>query len=241
MTKDLKLITESTINDYELITESANEHGPKTIKMKGVYIAADIKNGNNRIYKYEDLKPTVDKFIEEKVKTNRALEELEHPAETTINPQNVCCKTVSLTEDNKSWIGESVVLASQPEFGIVGTKNGDLLYSLLQHEVACGHSTRGVGQVDESTGIVTDYNLLFIDTVLEPSLGVFNKSNANRFVNGILESKSFIVNVHGEVLEECYKDFEKDISTMPNTYISSKKAEYLGAKISEFLKSINSK
>lgn len=236
MNKKLKLITESSLENFEVIKESAEKGKPQTIKMRGVYLASDVKNGNNRIYRYEDLKPSVERFIKEKIETNTALEELEHSTECTINPDRVCCRTISLVEDNKNWVGTSIVLASQPDFGIKGTRCGDLLYSLLQYDVACGHSSRGVGQVDESTGVVKDYQLLFIDTVMNPSIGIFNKSNANRFVNGILESKSFIVNTHGEILEERYEGLEKRLSKMPNTNIGSKKAEFLGSAVTDFLK-----
>lgn len=147
----------------------------------------------------------------------------------------MCARTLSLEEDNRSWIGTSVVLASDDRFGIKGTKCGDLLKSLLQFDAAVGHSSRGVGNVNESTGVVEDYQLVCIDTVLNPSIGIFNKSNANRFVNGILESKSFIVDTHGEILEETYDGFEREISHMPNTFDSRKRAEFLGGAVSRFL------
>lgn len=253
MNKEVKLITEASF-ETEVIKEAYNPSKPRTIKMKGVYIQADVRNGNNRIYEYDVLKPQVDKFIKEKINTNSALEELEHPNTTAIDPERVCSRTISLEEDNKSWIGTSVVLASDPKFGIIGTKNGDILASLLTFDCAVGHSTRSLGNVDESTGRVSDLQLICCDAVLNPSIGVYNNSNAKRlingvlesrectkFVNGILESKSFIINTHGEILEEKYNDFEKKISKMPNTFISSNKAEFLGKAITDFFKSINSK
>jgi hypothetical protein len=233
--KTLKLITESNIENFEVITEAETENKPQTIKMRGVYLASDVKNGNSRIYPYEELKETVDKFIKEKIDTKTALEELEHSSECTINPDRVCCRTLSLVEDNKSWIGESVVMASDEKFGIRGTKCGDLLKSLLQFDTAIGHSSRGVGDVNESTGVVNNYHLICIDTVLNPSIGIFNNSNATRFVNGILESKNFIVNTHGEVLEETFNNFEKSISKMPNTHITTEKVNFLGDAVMKFL------
>ena len=235
MSKKLKLITEHNLQNFEVITESGDGTRPQTIMMRGTYLTSNVKNGNGRIYPYEDLKPTVDKFIEEKINTKTALEELEHPENTIINPDRVCARTLSLEEDNKSWIGTSVVLASDEKFGIKGTMCGDLVKSLLQFDTSIGHSSRGVGNVNESTGVVEDYQLIYIDTVLNPSIGIFNKSNANRFVNGILESKSFIVNTHGEILEETFSNFEKDISRMPNTNITSRKVEFLGDAVMKFL------
>lgn len=235
--KTVKLITESNLEGFKVVTESHGEGKPQTIKMTGVYLMSDEKNGNNRIYLYDDLVQAVEKFNAEKIETKTALEELEHPQSTTINPDRVCAKTVSLVEDSRAWVGESVVLASDERFGIRGTKCGDLLKSLLQFDCACGHSSRGVGNVDEETGIVKDYQLICIDTVLSPSIGIFNQSNANRFVNGILESKQFIVDTHGEILEGTFNVFENRISKMPNTNISSKKVEFLGKAVSDFFES----
>ena len=236
MLKKVKLITESDIFDYELIKESDGPNKPVTYKMKGVYIQADVVNGNNRKYNYDMLKPTVDNFIEQKIKTNTALEELEHGASVSLNPDRVCARTLDLEEDNKSWIGTSVILASDPKYGIIGTPCGDLLKSLLQYNVSIGHSTRGVGNVSES-GEVDDYQLICIDTVLSPSIGIFNQSNANRFVEGVLESQQFIVNTHGEIYEAKYNDLKKKLRKLPNTHISSKKSKVIGEAAIDFLNS----
>lgn len=57
-------------------------------------------------------------------------------------------------------------------------------------------------------------------------------------MNGILESKQFICNVHGELLEKKFNAFEKRISRLPRTCISSKKAEVLGSAVHDFLESL---
>lgn len=237
MANNLKLITESDILDYELITENNDPTKPTTYKMRGIYVQADVINGNNRKYDYHILKNAVDKFIEEKIITNTALEELEHPSNVTINPDRVCARTLSLEEDKKCWIGTSIILASDPKFGIIGTPCGDLVKSLLQHGAAIGHSTRGVGNVNEDN-VVDEYQLVCIDTVLSPSIGIFNGSNANRFVNGILESKNFIINTHGEILEARYNTFDKKLAKMPKTHISSKKNAYLAKATCDFFNSL---
>ena len=236
--KTLKLITESDNFEYEVIKEAEQPNKPETITVRGIYAQANIVNGNGRTYKYDILCPAINKFIEEKVNTNTALEELEHPDHIEISPDRVCARTLSLVEDNKNWIGTSVVLASDTKFGIKGTPCGDLLKSLIQFDCAVGHSTRGVGNVDEETGQVQDYQLICIDTVLQPSIGIFNKSNANRFVNGILESKNFIINTHGEILEAKFNALEKSLAKMPNTFDSKKRAAHVGKALTDFFNSI---
>lgn len=84
---------------------------------------------------------------------------------------------------------------------------------------------------------MTELKLMTIDTVTNPSIGIFCDSNGNRFVNGILESKQFVCDFH-PLCERGFDRFEKRISKMPNTSISSKKAEFLGAAVHDFLKSL---
>jgi len=73
--KKLKMITES---NYDLqICESEN----KKLYVEGVFAAAEIKNGNGRIYRKETLKNQIDKLMEEKVKTKQALCEINHPTD----------------------------------------------------------------------------------------------------------------------------------------------------------------
>lgn len=232
-----KLITENLFEDFKVITEAETESRPQTIFIEGIYIQTDKKNGNERTYSYEMMKPVVDGFIKEKIETNQALEELEHPQEVSINPDRVCCRTVALQEtDDKCWKGRSVVLASDPKFGIKGTPCGDIVKSLLQYDVKLGHSTRGVGEIDESTGEVSQFQLICIDTVMNPSIGIYNTSNGNRFVNGILESKDFVINEHGEILERKYDTLEKSLKRLPVK--RADRDEKVFKAIDEFLKGL---
>lgn len=101
-----------------------------------------------------------------------------------------------------------------------------------------GLSTRALGEVDESSGEVTDLQLCCIDAVCNPSIGEMVSSNGDRFVNGILESKQFVCNLHGEVIEEKFNAFENSLRHMPNTYLSSKKNEKVFAALNDFFKSL---
>lgn len=56
MKKELKLITEAA-SETEIIKESYDPSKPRTIKMRGVYIVSNVRNGNNRIYEYDVIKP----------------------------------------------------------------------------------------------------------------------------------------------------------------------------------------
>lgn len=222
----LKLIVEDDFNDYKtIITENA-ETGAKKIKLVGPYIVADKNNNNKRKYIFEDLKPEVDRFINEIVATNRALGELEHPKYAHINPERAAIKIESLTLDEpaKIWIGSSVVLATDTKNNIKGTPLGDILASLIQYGTKLGFSTRGVGSIEES--IVRNYRITTVDCVTNPSIG--------EFVEGVLESKSFIINTHGMILEANYNEMEESIKNLNR----KNKAEQLQKIISRFINKI---
>lgn len=202
----LKLIVEDDFNDYKtLITESENS-GFKKIKLVGPYIVADKNNNNKRKYIYEELKPEVDRFIKEMVESNRALGELEHPKYAYINPERAAIKIESLVLDEsaKTWVGTSIVLASDPVNNIKGTPLGDILASLVQYGAKLGFSTRGVGTIEEA--IVKNYRITTVDCVTNPSIG--------EFVEGILESKTFVINTHGMILEANYDQIEQDLRNL---------------------------
>ena len=224
--------------NVKFLTESADrkQGRPPMYTLTGIYAQSETKNGNGRTYPYELLKEEIDKFDKEMIQTGRALSELEHPDHPEIDPNRACARILSIKEDNKSWIGKSCILASCPEYGIKGTPSGDLLLSLVQYGTKIGFSTRSLGELNEDETEVTELKLMTIDTVTNPSIGIFCDSNGNRFVNGILESKQFVCDFHP--LKECkYERFEKRISKMPNTRISSKKAEFLGKAVHEFFES----
>ena len=231
----MKLIVENDIRKLELVKEAYDPSKPQTIKLRGVFIQCEKENANNRKYHIEDLEREVEKFRKEKIETGTALSELEHPEEISINPDRVCSRILSLEQNGNEFIGESVVLASDEKHGIRGTPKGDLLAGLLQYGTNVGYSTRGVGEVGDD-GWVSDFNLITIDTVLAPSIGIMSHSDASRFVNGILESKEFIVNTHGEILEKQFNQFEKKLKKLPGK--QSIKEAYLADAVHDFFKSL---
>lgn len=233
-----KLIVENaTVDGFEFVNQQPDKTKPTTYVLKGIYAQSEQKNGNGRRYPYEELKAEIDRFDREMIQTGRALGELEHPECPEIRPQESAIRILSMKEDNKCWIGESCILASQPEFGIRGTPKGDILLSLVQYGTKVGFSTRAVGEVDDD-GVVSNMKLCTIDCVANPSIGQFCESNGERFVNGILESKNFVITQHGDILEAKYDAFENKLAHMPNTFISSKKAEHVGNAFHEFLESL---
>jgi len=207
------------------------------MKFAGIFLVSERKNGNERLYPHDLLKREVDRFRTEMIDTNRALMELEHSSESEINPARASARTLSLTEDNDVWVGEGVILCSDPAHGVVGTPCGDVLMSLTQYGTKWGVSSRALGEVGDD-GVVTDLHLVCIDTVMNPSIGEMVTADGNRFVNGILESKHWVCNNHGELVERKFNAFEKRMSKMPNTNIGSKKREFIAKALNDFFESI---
>lgn len=234
----MKLITETDFRDYDIIRDKKSNDSPPTLKLRGVYIQCNQVNGNGRIYHFDRMKPVVDDFINDYVKPGRALGELEHPDRMDIAPDQAAIRIVSLDEDveNANWVGESIVLASFPEYGIKGTPKGDIAASLINYGTKLGFSTRGIGEINPATGEVEDFFLATIDLVSNPSIGMFCDSNGNRCVNGILESKDFMIDTHGRVCEVAYDSLEKNLKTLPVK--RTDKEIKLAEAVHNFLKSL---
>ena len=100
----MKLITE-TIEDVQVLTEEKN--GRKDYKIKGVFMQADIKNRNGRIYPVETLAREVRRYTKEFIDKRRAFGELGHPDGPTVNLERVSHMITSLKPEGKNFIGES--------------------------------------------------------------------------------------------------------------------------------------
>lgn len=235
MNEYLKLIVENDFNSYELINETDQSTGVKQLLLSGPYIIANKKNGNGRIYPLSDIREEVSRFTTEMVNENRALGELEHPDYSHIDPSRAAIRIKSIIEDGSDegvFNGKSIILTSDPTKNIKGTPQGDILASLVQHGTKMGFSTRGVGKIvqedfrGKKESMVRNYRMSTVDCVCNPSIG--------QFVDGILESKSFLVDVHGDVLEVQCDKLVKGVSTIPN----KGKSEYLHNLIREFLDNV---
>jgi len=167
--KELKLITE-TSSVIELW-----ESKSKTPYMIGIFASAETKNANGRVYDKSVLEREVERFIREKVNTKSAWGELGHPDTSDINLDNIAMIIESL-----EWKGNDVYGKAK----ILDTPKGQILKTLVK-EGNIGVSTRGLGTVNESGRVNDDYTLITIDAVSDAS------NPGSRFVNGILEGKTF--------------------------------------------------
>ena len=216
----LKLITQTPIDEsLDFLIEEGNKDKPANLYVTGVYMVADEKNRNNRIYSKEEMEKEVKRYNEEFVSKNRALGELEHPQSATVNSERACHLITELKMEGNVVRGKSKVLS---------TPLGDVMKSLIRDGVKMGMSSRALGQLEEKSGInhVSNMKLITIDAVADPSA-------PGAFVNGILESKSFVIKQDGR-FEEVYDIFEKKLSSLPRKDVDL----YLREQIILFINSI---
>lgn len=212
--------TPSNNNDFEYIVEEKNNNEPRNFFIKGPYMMAENANRNKRIYNLGEMSKEASRYTEEMIKTGRAMGELNHPTTADVDLGRACHLVTELKQDGNVFYGKSKVLS---------TPTGLIVRSLINDGVKVGMSTRGLGQlVSESSGNnrVKDFRLVAVDCVADPS---FPKA----FVNGILESKQYVLSVDGSFQEQ-YDTFEKNISLMPR----KNKQEYLKETIIKFINNL---
>ena len=196
-----KLITQTPITEgLDYLIEEGNKDKPSNIYVSGVYMVAEEKNRNNRIYSREEMAREVERYNNEFVKTSRALGELEHPNSANVSSERACHLITELRMDGNVVRGKSKVLR---------TPLGEIMRSLVMDGVKMGMSSRALGEVYEEGGInhVKNMKLITVDAVADPSA-------PGAFVNGILESKNFIIKQDGRY-EEIYDMLESKLSSLP--------------------------
>ena len=185
----VKLFSES-VEDVQYITEE-KEGGGKNYKIKGVFLQADIKNRNGRIYPMGILEPEVKKYNDNFIDQKRAYGELGHPDGPTVNLERASHITTSLKRDGKNFLGEAKILE---------TPMGKIVKSLMDEGCKLGVSSRGMGSVAKPPGqeganvVQSDFYLATAaDIVADPSA-------PNAFVEGVMKGKEWVWN-NGALLE----------------------------------------
>ena len=181
----VKLISEA-VENVEFITEE--KKGGKSYKIRGIFMQADVKNRNGRVYPLDILRKEVTKYNKNFIQQNRAFGELGHPDGPTVNLERVSHMITSLTPDGKNFIGEAKIME---------TPMGKIVKNLMDEGAKLGVSSRGMGSLNQKNGAsyVRDdfYLATAADIVADPSA-------PNAFVEGIMEGKEWVWN-NGALVE----------------------------------------
>jgi hypothetical protein len=191
----MKLITEYVENDLNYLTEEKD--GKKQYVIEGIFMQADSKNRNGRIYPKAVMESAVDKYVTEQISKGRAVGELNHPDGPTINLDKVSHKITELR-----WEGNNVVGKAQ----ILDTPMGQIVKGLMEGGVQLGVSSRGMGSLVQKGGVNfvnKDFQLATVDIVQDPSA-------PEAFVNGIMEGVEWIWD-NGILKAQEIEQFETEI------------------------------
>ena len=182
----VKLFSEA-VEEVEYITE-AKEGGGKNYKIKGIFLQADIKNRNGRVYPMEILEKEVSRYNKKFINENRAYGELGHPEGPTVNLERVSHMVTELYPDGKNFVGEAKIME---------TPMGKIVKNIMNEGGKLGVSSRGMGSLNQKNGAnyVRDdfYLATAADIVADPSA-------PNAFVEGIMEGKEWVWN-NGALIE----------------------------------------
>ena len=192
----MRLISEYHDSNLQVITEKTKD-GKKSYVIEGVFMQADKKNRNGRVYEKNILEGAVNKYVKEQVETGRAVGELNHPEGPTINLDKVSHKITEL-----KWNGTDVV----GKASILNTPMGNIVEGLLEGGVKLGVSSRGMGTLVNKQGasyVGKDFMLSTVDIVQDPSA-------PEAFVNGIMEGVEWVWN-NGVLKPQEIEEIETEI------------------------------
>jgi len=195
----MKLIAEYTDNELEILTEEKN--GKKSYAIEGIFMQAEAKNRNGRIYPRGVMESAVGKYNSEQVVPGRAVGELNHPEGPTVNLDKVSHKIESLNWQGNDVVGKATILA---------TPMGEVVKGLLDGGVKLGVSTRGMGSLargNDAMIVKDDFILNAVDIVQDPSA-------PSAFVNGVMEGVEWVWN-NGIIEAKAIEKMETEIKKAP--------------------------
>ena len=172
----------------ELLSEEAADGSGKTLYMKGICIEGGVRNANERVYPVNEIAKAVD-TINEQIKTGHSvLGEVDHPDDLKINLDRVSHMIENMWMDGPCGYGKLKILP---------TPMGQLVKTMLDSGVKLGVSSRGSGNVNDANGHVSDFEIVTVDVVAQPSA-------PNAYPTAIYEG--LLNHAGGQRLLDMYKD-----------------------------------
>jgi hypothetical protein len=184
-----------------LESEEAADGSGKTLYMKGICIEGGVRNANERVYPVHEIAKAVD-TINEQIKTGHSvLGEVDHPDDLKINLDRVSHMIENMWMDGPCGYGKLKILP---------TPMGQLVKTMLDSGVKLGVSSRGSGNVNDSNGHVSDFEIVTVDVVAQPSAP---NAYPTAIYEGLLNHKG------GQKLLDMFKDPAK--SNKAQRYVQS--------------------
>lgn len=181
-----------TFDNAGMVVESVSNGDKKNLYMKGIFIQGGVKNANERVYPVSEIETAVD-TLNEQIKTGYSvLGEVDHPDDLKINLDRVSHMIEQMWMDGPNGYGKLKILP---------TPMGQLVSTMLESGVKLGVSSRGSGNVNDFDGKVSDFEIVTVDIVAQPSA-------PNAYPKAIYEG---MMNMrHGHKLMEIAKEARGD-------------------------------
>ena len=146
----------------------------KDMYLSGLCLRGEVKNANRRTYPVTEIRNAVG-VITEQIKSGQSvLGEVDHPDDLKINIDRVSHMITEMWMSGNDGYGK---------LKIIPTPMGQLVKTMIENGVKLGVSSRGSGNVHESTGSVSDFEIVTVDIVAQPSAGCFPKAIYESLMN----------------------------------------------------------
>lgn len=151
-----------TFDRANIVVESVKdgEGDKKSLYMKGIFIQGGVRNANERVYPVNEIGNAVRTLNEQIAEGNSVLGEVDHPDDLKINLDRVSHMITEMWMDGPNGFGKLKILP---------TPMGQLVQTMLESGVKLGVSSRGSGNVNDATGQVSDFEIVTVDIVAQPS------------------------------------------------------------------------
>jgi hypothetical protein len=143
-----------------VVEAEEDDNGRKNLYMKGIFIEGGVKNANQRVYPVNEIEEAVSSINEQIKGGYSVLGEVDHPDDLKINLDRVSHMITEMWMDGPCGHGKLKVLP---------TPMGEMVKSMLEAGVKLGVSSRGSGDVSESSGHVSNFEIVTVDIVAQPS------------------------------------------------------------------------
>jgi hypothetical protein len=171
-----------SFDQAQIVLESEDEGGKKSLHLNGICIQGDIRNANQRIYSSQEIGKAVKTLNEQISGGYSVLGEVDHPADLKINLDRVSHMITKMWMDGPNGYGKIKVLP---------TPMGQLIQTMLEAGVKLGVSSRGSGEVD-SQGRVQGFEIITVDVVAQPSApGAYPTPVYEHLMNTLGGNKAF--------------------------------------------------
>ena len=142
-----------------IILESDDKDG-KNLHLKGIAIQGGIRNANQRVYPVDEIERAVKTLNDQIQNGYSVLGEVDHPDDLKVNLDRVSHMITNMWMEGPNGYGK---------FKILPTPMGNLIRTMLEAGVKLGVSSRGSGNVDDMSGRVSDFEIITVDIVAQPS------------------------------------------------------------------------